>query len=258
MNKIITLCFFALVIGPACKTSIPRNNPDPFPPSANLSYTAFNTLYHEGADLYSYSHEAGWTLTLDFGNKAVFTGNDGTRYVFKAEHVMTLPEETGQAIIFEEGTNRLTLKLTRQDCNDPTSDFVSPYTAEIRFNEVMYTGCALFLYNKKMNGNWRFSTLNGNKVSLSSAKNNRLFIDADHRILSGVFNCDSVYSGFSPENEHVQLEGFTSVKINCKTSLKDQAFIGIFQQINAYQLRGDSTLILKDANNEFMFTRNHD
>lgn len=255
-HKIVTLCLSFLLLVLACKTAVPPNNRDPFPPSANLSYTAFNTLYHEGADLYSYSHEAGWTFILDLGNNAVFTRNDGTRYVFKAEHVITLPEEAGQALVFEEATNRLSLKLTRQDCNDPASDFVNPYSVEIRFNEVMYQGCALFLYDKKINGSWKFSTLNGNKVALSSARNNRLFIDADHRVLSGVFECDSVYSGFVPENRQLRLEGFTTVRVNCKAAAKDQVFTDIFQQINAYQLKGDSILILKNANNEFLFNRN--
>lgn len=255
MNKIIASCFLCLLIIAACKITVQNNRPDYLTPSANLSYAAFNTLYHGGVDLYMYSREAGWTLTLDLGNKAIFTASNGTPYVFKAEHVITLPEEGGQAIIFEEGTNRLTLKLMRQQCNDQASDFVSPYTVEIRFNEVMYEGCGLFLYDKKINGNWTFSMLNGTEVLLSTAKNNRLFIDADHRLLSGVFDCDSVYSGFSPENGRIALNDFSAVKANCKTGSKDQAFIGIFQQVNAYQLRGDSILILKNENNEFLFTR---
>lgn len=246
MRIVFVLAVFA-VLG-ACKTKVATNkNFDPFPGTANLSYTAFGSLYAEGIDLYAYSNEAGWKLRIDLGNRAIFTGSDGAERVFNVQPGANLMVNIDEPFIFTDGANNMHVQFQRTPFADEVNKYTCPYTVDITLNDISYRGAGLNVFDKRINGVWKLHEVAGMPVDKNMMQNTTFLIQADSARAGAVLFCDSVgykavFRGSGVEMETVKRGKMPRCKAGTPNDMPER-----FATFREYQVENDSLLVLKDA-----------
>jgi hypothetical protein len=244
----ISFVFPILVFLCACKTKVVTDkNFDPFPGTANLSYTDFGSLYAEGIDLYAYSNEFGWRLRIDLGNRAIFTGSDGAEHIFNVQPganmvVVNLDEP----FMFTDGVNNMHVRFQNTPFEDRINKYICPYTVDITFNDISYRGCGLNVFDKRINGVWKLQEVAGMPVDKNTMQNTTFIIQADNTMAGAVLFCDSVaykavFRGSNVEMETVKRGLMPRCKAKTPNNMPEW-----FASFREYQLENDSLLVLKD------------
>lgn len=200
-------------------------------------------LLEKGVSFFAYGQEPFWNLEVYDGKEIRFEGMNNQSFVHPINNVFPTDSQT-YFLIYNTTTGDFKLMVLHQPCSDAMSGEKHPIKVAALYGGDTLNGCGMNIYDKRINGKWTLTKINGKNIPTQLGPNNIPFLDINGELgrIAGSTGCNRFSGKFVLRNYKIHMGNLATTKMACANAM-ESAFLAVFNNLDSYQIN-NTTLLL--------------